>query len=280
MIVARDLGHLKVSAIQPAAIEQFISKRRGEGVANGTINRELDLIRGTLRKADRPELASRCRNLPLGESIGRAFPPEEKARLLAAASRLPERRRARQALILALNTSLRPAEMKNLQWKDVDLADGVVNLRISKSKAGKRTVPLNGDALDVVLELEREAKLKCAVYVDPKSFVFFSDLGEGDLYKPVKSWRTAWRSIMKEAGVVKCRFYDTRHTVVTELLQDPNVSEETVKSIVGHVSRKMLERYSHQRIGPKRAAVQAPTFGTQNIAVPTREPAEETKKPN
>ena len=112
--------------------------------------------------------------------------------------------------------------------------------------------------------------------------MFFCQQGEADVYKPVKGWRTAWRSVVKEAGVARCRFYDSRHTVVTELLQDPSVSEETVKSMVGHVSRKMLERYSHQRIGPKRAAVLAPTFGTQNIVVPTNfRPSEvENKKPN
>lgn len=231
------------------------------------------MIRGTLRKADRKHLAAMCRSLPAAESIGRAFSPEEKARLIAAASRTPERRTARQALVLALNTSLCPVEMKNLRWKDVDLEERAVTLRISKTKSGRRSIPLNDAALEVFEELEEARKLVDGELADPDSFVFFS----GDPRRTVGSWRTAWRSILRESGIPPARFYDCRHTVVTELLQDPDTSEETAKSIVGHVSRKMLERYSHQRMAPKRAAVQAPTFGTQNLSAPVNTPA---GKPN
>jgi integrase len=59
--------------------------------------------------------------------------------------------------------------------------------------------------------------------------------------------------------VSQARFYDSRHTAVTDLLENPKVSEEVAKAIVGHVSRKMLERYSHQRMEAKRAAVAALT---------------------
>ncbi len=273
VIVGRHLGHLKIASMPPGAIEEYINRRRGEGTSNGTVNRELDVIRGTLRKADRKHLAAMCRNLPAAESIGRAFSPEEKARLIAAASRTPGRRTARQALVLALNTSLRPVEMKNLRWKDVDLEERAVTLRISKTKAGRRSIPLNDAALEVFEELEEARKFVDGELADQDSFVFFS----GDPGRPVGSWRTAWRSILRESGIQPARFYDCRHTVVTELLQDPDTSEATVKSIVGHVSRKMLERYSHQRMAPKRAAVQAPTFGTQNLTVPVNTPA---GKPN
>jgi integrase len=75
--------------------------------------------------------------------------------------------------------------------------------------------------------------------------------------KPVTAWRTAWRSMLKEAKIPHTRFYNTRHTAITDLLQNPAASEETVKSIAGHVSRKMLERYSHTRIDAKRKAVES-----------------------
>jgi integrase len=264
VIVKRYLGHLPIRMIQPRAIEDYIAKRETE-VSNGTINRELDLIRGTLKKADRVELAAKCKNRKLGESIGRAFSQEEKARLLAAASRTPERQTAKLALILALNTSMRPVEIKSLQWRDVDWMDRTISLRMSKTKAGIRTIPINDASCAVLTELRERARAICGDVLGDDWYLFFSDQGGGDPHVPVGHWRTAWKSILKEAGVSKCRFYDSRHTVVTELLQDPNVSEETAKSIVGHVSKKMLERYSHQRMGPKRNAVAAATFGTRNL---------------
>ena len=41
------------------------------------------------------------------------------------------------------------------------------------------------------------------------------------------------------------------------MLAESDASEQTLKALAGHVSRKMLERYSHIRLEAKRAAIQA-----------------------
>jgi hypothetical protein len=52
------------------------------------------------------------------------------------------------------------------------------------------------------------------------------------------------------------RFHDLRHTAIT-VLAESDASEQTVMAIAGHVSRKMLEHYSHIRMEAKRCAVAA-----------------------
>ncbi len=42
---------------------------------------------------------------------------------------------------------------------------------------------------------------------------------------------------------------------LSRLAEKPHVSEETLKAPAGHVSKKMLERYSHIRKDAKRAAI-------------------------
>lgn len=54
---------------------------------------------------------------------------------------------------------------------------------------------------------------------------------------------------------MRYRWHDCRHTFITRLAENPNVSEETIRSLAGHVSKKMLERYSHIRIAAKQAAI-------------------------
>jgi urate oxidase len=49
----------------------------------------------------------------------------------------------------------------------------------------------------------------------------------------------------------------TTHTFISRLAENPNVSEETLKALAGHVSKRMLERYSHIRTKAKRAAIAA-----------------------
>lgn len=53
------------------------------------------------------------------------------------------------------------------------------------------------------------------------------------------------------------RMYDLRHHAITTLLENPKVSEETVESIAGHISREIKRRYSHVRIENMRTAVTA-----------------------
>ena len=47
-----------------------------------------------------------------------------------------------------------------------------------------------------------------------------------------------------------------RHTFISRLAENPNVSEQTIKALAGHVSRQMMERYSHIRSQAKQAAIQ------------------------
>jgi Phage integrase family len=68
------------------------------------------------------------------------------------------------------------------------------------------------------------------------------------------SWRKAWLDAGKKAGV-RYRWHDLRHTFVSRLAENANVSGQTIRSLAGHVSRQMLERYSHIRSRAKQAAI-------------------------
>jgi len=65
------------------------------------------------------------------------------------------------------------------------------------------------------------------------------------------------------------RFHDLRHTAITTLAES-EASEQTLKALAGHVSRKMLERYSHIRLEAKRATIQALSDRPAERANPAR----------
>ena len=81
---------------------------------------------------------------------------------------------------------------------------------------------------------------------------------------PVKGWRTAWRKLTRAAELPSLRFHDLRHHSITRL-GEAGVPEQTLMAIAGHLSRRMLEHYSHIRIEAKRAAVAA-LDGTTTVA--------------
>ncbi len=68
------------------------------------------------------------------------------------------------------------------------------------------------------------------------------------------SWRKAWLGACKNAGVCY-RWHDLRHTFVSRLAESASVNEQTIRSLAGHVSRQMLEHYSHIRSHAKQAAI-------------------------
>ena len=55
---------------------------------------------------------------------------------------------------------------------------------------------------------------------------------------------------------IKCRFHDLRHTVCTKMVE-AGVPESTMLAIMGHMSKKMVEKYSHIRMQAKRDAIQS-----------------------
>jgi intergrase/recombinase len=69
-------------------------------------------------------------------------------------------------------------------------------------------------------------------------------------------WDTAWRALRDAAGLPGLRLHDLRHTVITGLAE-MGVADHVLESISGHLSRRMLEHYSHIRIDAKRQALDA-----------------------
>src|SRR5437016_7781054 len=73
--------------------------------------------------------------------------------------------------------------------------------------------------------------------------------------RPATTIKSSWESV-RTAANVKCRLHDLRHTALTKMAED-NVPEGTMLALAGHMSRAMLERYSHIRMAAKREAVKS-----------------------
>jgi Phage integrase family len=89
----------------------------------------------------------------------------------------------------------------------------------------------------------------------PEHFLFPAcEHGYIDPERSQKSWRTSWRKLTAAAGLKGFRFHDCRHHAITEVAESL-ASDATIMTLAGHVSRKMLEHYSHVRQEAKREAV-------------------------
>ena len=282
-------GTTPLTKISADTIGQYIAHRKQQDAANRTLNMELGILRRILKRAKRWQLmAEDVKPLPERHNIGRALKPDQKLKLQKVAASKPEWQIARLAATMALNTTMRACEIRGLQWRDVDFMERTLTVRISKTVAGERVIPLNANAWAAILELRERAKLFFATEPEESWYVFPHGEGQGpvtrpknrpgpdrvtvkpDPTKPMSTWRTAWRKITKAAGLPGLRFHDLRHHAITELAESVT-SDQTIMSIAGHVSPRMLAHYSHVRLDAKRKALDALSGGASGVV--TSQPA-------
>ena len=281
------LGDTPVWRVTPEQVATYVRDRNSAGRSNATINRELDIIRGVLKRAKRwHHFAEEIHPLPVRQNIGRALTYEEKVKLLRRAAARPEWQTVACAARLALNTTMRGCEIKEMRWRDVDMIGRSLTVKKSKTEAGERVIPLNADAWAVILELYSRAQTLGGF--EASHFLFPAcETAHIDPTRAMKSWRTAWRRLTRAVQCAGCgllqnpaaacsqcgvdtsklkspfmgfRFHDLRHQAITELAES-KASDQTIMSIAGHVSKKMLQHYSHVRLEAKRDALDALTMG-------------------
>jgi integrase len=262
-----SLAEKRLVQITASDVSSYQLKRL-EKVEAATINSETKVLRLILKSA---KVWARIADdyAPLRESRrgpGRALLAEQETKLFEIAMGDEKSSAVYHAAILAANTSARGCELRRLRLKDVDLVNGTLTIRreSTKTDAGCRVIPLNASATQAVEHLMKRATLlKCLEsehYLFP-GFTFRhtkdKESHKGDGYDPTKhqvSWRTSWRNLTKKAGLPGFRFHDLRHHCITKLAE-AGVADQTLMAIAGHVSKAMLDHYSHVRLEARRAAV-------------------------
>jgi len=271
-----------LKSITAKRIIEYRAWRSEQKVGPATLNAELGILRRIMKRARIwARVADDIRPLREPSTIGKALTEEEKQRLLRTAVMRPEWETAYLAAILCLNTTARGCELKGLQWSDADLFAKTLTIRKSKTAAGERVVPLTDVAVSALGRLRRRAEGFGAV--EPSHYVFaafvpkFKFSGKRvvdynvtafDPMSHLNSWRSAWRTLTKKAGLPGFRFHDLRHCAITQLAEN-GASDSTIMAIAGHVSRRMLERYSHVRMEAKRNAMEVLALSTKQAGYDT-----------
>jgi len=255
--------------IDIADIRALQRKRLTQGLSHRSVNYEIGVLRQILKNFRLwHNLSEDVDWLREKQDVGKALFHEDEERLNAtcAASRSPA---LLPLFVVCLDAGLRASEAKtlrrrdlNLEWQDGVIARGELVVAKSKTDAGTgRRIPLTRRACSVLtLWLSRLPEANAEAFVFPSHQIGFAGDARGpliyavDFQRPLSEWKSAWYTALRQTGL-KYRWHDLRHTFITRLLENPNNSEETVRALAGHVSRKMMEHYSHIRQRAKEAAI-------------------------
>jgi integrase len=302
--LSKHFGEKPLLRFKAEDVSGYQTARLRAGISGRTVNMETGVLRRMLKRAKVWNAISEdVKALPeCQDAVGKVLPSDLKRMLFETAASKPEWMAAHCAAVLAVSTTCRGVEIRNLRWKDIDLFSRVAEIRRSKTAAGHRTIPLNGDAMAALARLLERARVHgCS---EPEHYVFPTcEHLTFDPSRPQKSWRTAWRKLVfqtaRRAGreaarealdsgcrlratiaawkraaapVQGLRFHDLRHQAITEMAET-GASDATLMAVSGHMSRRMLEHYSHVRMAAKRTALDNLESGLMGAPVVESQPA-------
>lgn len=274
--VRRILGSTVLPDLTEDAIRDYIRTRLSGGAAGRTVNMELGELS---RCIGRPwsVLWPKVRKLEERRDVGKALSPDEESRLLEALKNHPHPWRVPMLgtfLRVALLTGMRAGEITSLTWGQVDFDSKTITVGRAKTSSGTgRLIPMNTQ-LFAVLSAHADWFTDRFGATQMEHFLFpFGKPAPSDPTRHITDMSSAWEALRKLAGV-QCRLHDLRHTAATKMAE-AGVPESTMLALMGHMSRAMLERYSHIRMAAKRDAVEALCIRAKqqnSEAVPTKVP--------
>ena len=255
------VGHHRLDRLQPEHLERLYAALAEKGLSPASILRAHRVLSRALRVASqRGKVARNVATLvdpPVVRRPETALPlsAEEARQVLSTAQ--AQRNAARWTVAVAVG--LRQSEALGLRWSDVDLDRGTLSVRRGlhrvsgqglvyeepKADRSRRTLALPTQLVEALRE-HRAAQLVERVTAA-------SDWEDADLVfaqpngRPIdrKSDWSAWKALLREAGVRDVRLHDGRHTAATLLLSE-GVHPRVVMEVLGHSQmRTTTDTYSH-----------------------------------
>lgn len=235
--VREDMGHYQPRFITKQVTKRFIDARRGEGLSDGTIIKQLKTLRAALSLAVREDVIAKAPYVevpPRPAPKSRWLKKEEVEALLEAATS-PH---MKLFLLLAVYTGARKGAILDLTWDRVSDDLKIINFNLpGRPESNKRRaiVPTTQRVRDA-LEIARQLATTDHV-------IEYNG-------HPCKDVKSSWKKALRDSGIDHCTIHDLRRTCATWLVQAgvPTVkvarmlgdSEKMIEQVYGHHSPEYL----------------------------------------
>jgi integrase len=218
----------KLIEVTRPRIQEYQTERLKAGMARATVNREIRyLLRGFKLLVDGGRFSAIPRvGMLQGENVREGF--LNKPEFEAVAEMLkPD---VRDLVRFLYNSAWRSGEALKLEWSKVDLNDWIVRLtRKNEKTKHPRTLPLLGELREVIERRLEERRPDCP-------YVFHRD------GRPIKSFRRAFKSACREAGLTGLLPHDMRRSAIRNM-RKAGIGESDGMKISGHRTNSVYKRY-------------------------------------
>jgi integrase len=256
-------GDMCLDEFTPGSILAYQTDRL-KVVGPSAINHELNALAQILRQAGLwGKLKDYYGPLPEPEwQKPKVFTFEEQQRIFDFAKDDPELELAELVFTITRNTSASGTELRLAHIRNLNLSTPPYTFQVTadttKNAIRPRLIPLNEDAEDAFRRALRRANTLGAHRQDQFLFPFRVGRGHYDPSRPAsKSWLRHQTKVLRDrTGIEHLSPHAWRHQLCTEMLEQ-GVPRDNVVAVMGWVSEKMVETYSHTRLEAKRDAISA-----------------------
>jgi integrase len=232
-------GPMPLAAIRPRHVAEYVAAQSGEYEAS-TVSRDLSVLHDIFATAMREETAETnpaagAEHPKLARRKWRILEPAEVARVLKSF----DDEQARTVFLTLVLTGVRRHELQALRWADIDLLDGVLRVRASKTEDGIRSI-----ALSPALVAALQTHYRRTAFKSDREFVFCHP-ERGTRYSE-KTFAEHFRTALAAAGINEYvrPFHDLRHTALTNEAAAGS-SPIALMAKAGHSDMKTTRIYLH-----------------------------------
>jgi integrase len=218
-------ANFRASEITTDQIREFQKRERKRGMSNGSINRSVSALRRmfSLAKDD-----GRIKVAPHFPMLKEAAPRQgfvEQPQFDALKRELPGY--LHHILGIGYFCGLRLSEITKLKWSQVDFLANEIQLNPGETKNDEaRTIPIVPQLKSLLLAARNKTPFVC--------------VKDGE---HLKSFRKAWKSACKRAGLEGILFHDLRRSAVRNLIR-AGVPQAIAMAITGHKTIEVFKRYN------------------------------------
>ena len=227
----------RAQAISTERTLAYVRHRQEQQAANATINRELAALKRMFRLGEKAGRVVRRPYIAMLQERNARTGFFERSEFDAVLAHLPVDLRAVFEVTYILGWRVK-SEILTRQWAHVDFRSGWLRLEPGETKNDEgRQFPLTPD-LRAVLERQRERTIAGEKTTGAVIPWVFHRAG-----MRIKSFRRAWVTACKKAGIPERVPHDFRRTAVRNL-ERAGVPRSTAMKMVGHRTKSIYRRYA------------------------------------
>ncbi len=264
------IGQIPLRKIVPSDIQLVLTTMRQAGQSPRSQQQARALLSVALSEAENNEYipSNPVKKVRIPANKNREIEPltiQEVKRLLETYRDTPSSAR----LHIALLCGLRQGEALGLRWQDIDLVNGVLEVRNQiqmidgelqltglKTERSRRSLVLTSGSLES-LRNHREIvnQMKCIYGIDWKENNLVFPAADGSPKQATIDFNE-WKRALRLCGIKPRRLHDARHTAAT-LMYGQGIGIEVISRALGHSSSAITSKlYVHSAIQPLRLAAE------------------------